>query len=64
MTGVTYLPFLVHIMDVIYHLNLFSGLNKRTSTEKLREAFSSFGKVVDGLSPLPAERSLKIVLVR
>ncbi|XP_038998185.1 organelle RRM domain-containing protein 2, mitochondrial-like [Hibiscus syriacus] len=28
--------------------NLFvSGLNKRTSTEKLREAFSPFGRVID-----------------
>ena len=47
----------------MYYLNLFLGLNKRTSLEKLREAFSQFGQVVDGLSPLP-ERLLKIAFLR
>lgn len=51
--------FLGSYYDVIYNLNLFSGLNKRTTMEKLREAFSQFGQVVDGLFPLPT-RLLKI----
>lgn len=41
---------------------LLLGLNKRTTTEKLREAFSPFGQVVDGLSLLP-KRLLKIVFL-
>jgi hypothetical protein len=28
---------------------LFSGLSKRTTTEKLQEAFSQFGEVVNGV---------------
>lgn len=31
------------------HICLFAGLSKRTTSEKLQEAFSQFGEVVHGL---------------
>lgn len=42
-----------YMKSVLFSLETFpfvlSGLNKRTTTEGLREAFAKFGEVVDGL---------------
>lgn len=41
------LPFIFHDFYVVY--SIFTGLSKRTTTEKLHESFSQFGEVVHGL---------------